>query len=57
MAPEVVRSRYPRMGAFAAMARGSDPEGKLGNEFLARYVLAEEAEALEGERGKIPPRP
>ena len=40
MAPEVVRSRYARMGAFAAMARRSDPEGKLGNEFLARYVLA-----------------
>jgi xylitol oxidase len=39
MAPEVVRSRYERMGAFAAMARRSDPDGKLGNDFLGTYVL------------------
>ena len=36
MAPEVVRSRYARMGEFAAMAHGSDPDGKLGNDFLAQ---------------------
>jgi alditol oxidase len=39
MTPELVRSRYERMGEFAAMAHGSDPDGKLGNDFLGRFVL------------------
>ena len=39
MAPEVVRSRYGRMSEFAAMARRVDPDGKLGNDFLGRYVF------------------
>ncbi len=39
MAPEVVRSRYARMSEFAAMARRADPDHKLGNDFLDRYVF------------------
>ena len=39
MAPEVVRSRYGRMSDFAAMARRVDPDRKLGNDFLGRYVF------------------
>jgi xylitol oxidase len=34
MAPEVVRSRYPRMAEFAALAGELDPTGKLRNAFV-----------------------
>ncbi|MFI9555568.1 FAD-binding protein [Nonomuraea endophytica] len=40
-APELLRSRYPRSAAFAALVRAYDPGGKFGNSFLDRYVLEE----------------
>lgn len=39
MAPDVVRSRYERMDAFAALARTHDPTGKFRNAFTDRYVF------------------
>ena len=41
MSPEVVRSRYERMTAFAAMAGRLDPEGTFRNDFTHRYVFGE----------------
>ena len=38
MAPSVLRSRYPRLGAFVELARKYDPQGKFRNEFLDRNV-------------------
>ncbi|MFI6292816.1 FAD-binding protein [Nonomuraea sp. NPDC050790] len=40
-APELLRSRYPRSAAFAALVRAYDPGGKFGNSFLDRYVMEE----------------
>ncbi len=37
---EVLRGRYPRLGDFAALARGLDPEGKFANAFV-RGVLGD----------------
>ena len=34
MPPEKVRDAYPRMGDFARLAHGYDPDGKFRNEFL-----------------------
>jgi len=39
LAPEAVRARYERRDDFVALARELDPGGKLGNDFLRRYVL------------------
>ncbi len=39
MAPERVRSLYPRLGEYARLRHTFDPERKFVNEFLDRYVL------------------
>ena len=38
MAPDVVRSRYERLPAFADLARAFDPEAVFSNDFVAAYV-------------------
>jgi len=38
-ASEEVRSLYPRLQDFQAMARSFDPDGKFRNPFLDRYIL------------------
>ena len=40
MPPDEVRSRYPRLPAFVALAREHDPDGKFSNAFLDRLVFA-----------------
>ena len=39
MAPELVRSRYERMGDFIGLAERFDPEGKLRNDLLRRTLF------------------
>ncbi|HEY6739666.1 MAG TPA: FAD-binding protein [Actinopolymorphaceae bacterium] len=39
VAPETVRSRYPRIDDFAGLARRFDPDGKFRNDFVDRYVF------------------
>ncbi|MEW9530176.1 D-arabinono-1,4-lactone oxidase [Microbispora sp. NPDC049125] len=39
VAPEVLSSRYERMGDFRKLARDYDPAGKFSNDFLDRYVF------------------
>jgi xylitol oxidase len=41
MAPDEVASRYPRMADFRALATGLDPDGRLRNRFLDRFVFGE----------------
>jgi alditol oxidase len=41
MAPDTVRSRYPRSGDFQALARTLDPAGKFRNEFTDAYFPRE----------------
>ena len=43
MAPADVRAGYPRLPAFAELARGFDPGGTFRNEFLRRYVFTDSA--------------
>ena len=38
MDPEVVRSRYERIGDFGDLTRRMDPDGKLRNDFIRRYI-------------------
>jgi xylitol oxidase len=38
MAPDVVRSRYERLPAFADLVRAFDPEAAFSNAFVAAYV-------------------
>ena len=44
-APDVVRSLYPRLAEFAALAEKYDPAGKFSNAFTDRYVGPATAEA------------
>ncbi|MET8160727.1 D-arabinono-1,4-lactone oxidase [Sphaerisporangium sp. NPDC005289] len=37
--PETLRSRYPRLGDFQALARRYDPTGRFANDFVARHLL------------------
>ena len=39
MSPEVLRSRYPRMDDFVALATSVDPGGKLRNAFIDRHLF------------------
>jgi xylitol oxidase len=36
--PDVVRGRYPRLGDFQQLRRTFDPDNKLGNGFVDRYL-------------------
>ena len=38
MAPDVVRSLYPRFDDFVALQAKYDPKGVFRNEFLDRYL-------------------
>lgn len=38
VAPETVRSRYPRLADFRALVRRYDPAGKFANPFVRRYL-------------------
>lgn len=38
MPPDVVRSRYPRIGDFGELADRLDPDGKFRNGFIERYI-------------------
>ncbi|SMQ65977.1 xylitol oxidase [Devosia lucknowensis] len=40
LAPDVVRSRYPRMPEFKALADRMDPEGKFRNDFVTDLLFA-----------------
>ncbi len=40
VAPEAVRSRYPRLADFQALVRRYDPEEKFTNDFVRRYVTS-----------------
>jgi xylitol oxidase len=40
VAPEAVRSRYPRLADFQALVRLYDPEEKFTNDFVRRYVTS-----------------
>jgi alditol oxidase len=40
MSPEAVRSAYPRLPAFVALAGVLDPDGTLRNAFLDRYIFS-----------------
>ena len=42
MAPDVVRSRYERMDAFADLATRLDPRGTFRNAFTRRFVFGGE---------------
>ena len=39
MDPTDLRSRYPKLGDFRALAAEFDPSGKFRNAFLDRYVF------------------
>ena len=45
MAPEVVRSRYERIGDFIDLASAFDPDGKLRNDLLRRVLFSGSASA------------
>jgi hypothetical protein len=34
-----VAAAHPRLGDFRDLCRRHDPEGKFGNDYLARYVF------------------
>jgi xylitol oxidase len=40
LSPAEIQSRYPRLGAFIALAEKYDPTGKFRNDFLNTYVFA-----------------
>ncbi|MGB6597916.1 MAG: D-arabinono-1,4-lactone oxidase [Candidatus Acidiferrum sp.] len=40
MSPQKLRSHYPRMPEFVALAKKLDPQGKFRNDFLNTYIFA-----------------